>query len=315
MIIDSNRINEIISETIDKELKRVMDETILHANCFGVRRGLVEYRESEREDILIVERRSVAAYIYRDEIKKLSNIVSYLINAGNHQDVYLDLNENGMNFGLAKEFILWIQFSKGNEDAEYLPDCTIINNGVVERIAIAMTINPIQHSESLFSQLFFHEINHCKEDIERIRNNQPSLSRIIQGTEAKIKYQNVYSNMRIDRIAYLIYNLFVDTELNAFVSQFYSELQDSNTERRQFSEFFKLSMAYKRYDGLIYIIEQLDKQKGWEKQTMRYFNIRFKSVDSFRSWFLGRAKYKASKMYNKLCKVANLYYDTIEGKI
>lgn len=312
MIIDSNRINEIISETIDKELKRVMDETILHANCFGVRRGLVEYRESEREDILIVERRSVAAYIYRDEIKKLSNIVSYLINVGNHQDVYLDLNANRMNFDLSKEFVVWIQFSSGEEEAEYLPSFTVINDGVVERVVIAMTINPTQHNESLFSQLFFHEINHCKEDIERIKNNQPSLLRTI---EAKIKYQDVYNNIRIDITAYLIYSLFVDTELNAFVSQFYSELQDSNTERRQFSEFFKLSMAYKRYDGLIYIIEQLDKQKGWEKQTMRYFNIRFKSVDSFRSWFLGRAKYKASKMYNKLCKVANLYYDTIEGKI
>lgn len=312
MIIDSNRINEIISETIDKELKRVMDETILHANCFGVRRGLVEYRESEREDILIVERRSVAAYIYRDEIKKLSNIVSYLINAGNYQDVQFDLNANRMNFDLSKEFVVWIQFSSGEEEAEYLPGFTVINDGVVERVVIAMTINPTQHNESLFSQLFFHEINHCKEDIERIKNNQPSLLRTI---EAKIKYQDVYNNIRIDITAYLIYSLFVDTELNAFVSQFYSELQDSNTERRQFSEFFKLSMAYKRYDGLIYIIEQLDKQKGWEKQTMRYFNIRFKSVDSFRSWFLGRAKYKASKMYNKLCKVANLYYDTIEGKI
>jgi len=59
----------------------------------------------------------------------------------------------------------------------------------------------------------------------------------------------------------------------------------------------------------------IEKESGWEEQAMQFLNTKFKSVASFRSWFLGRAKYKASKFYKKLCKVADLYYDTIEGKI
>lgn len=137
---------------------------------------------------------------------------------------------------------------------------------------------------------------------------------MLKGTDSKIKYQQVYANIPKDHIAYLIYDLFVNKELNAHVSQFYSELEKSNTQREQFNQF---SAAYKIHDGYMYIIEKLEENKGWETGAMQYFKKRvikrFKSVNMFRSCFLGRAKYKASKFYNKLCKVANLYYDTIEG--
>jgi hypothetical protein len=73
-------------------------------------------------------------------------------------------------------------------------------------------------------------------------------------------------------------------------------------------------LAFKRYRGFLGIISYLEKTNGWEGNAMSYFNTKFKSIPSFKSWFLGRANYKASKYYKKLCKVADLYYDTIEEK-
>lgn len=314
MIVSENRIDEIISSCINEELRKVINESIAHSNCYGVPRGLLEYRKQEWENILIVENRSVAAYIYRNVINYITAFINQRIANGNLKDEGYNINENGTFIDLAKEFVIYFFFRNEEERADYRDDLTVINNGVVERVVISVVVNPIQHNDSLFSQLLFHEINHCKDDVERRLNGYPSLNDVLEGAEAKVKYQEAYANMRNDHIAYLIYSLFVDTELNAFVSQFYSELESSNTTREQFSEFFKNSYAYKRYDGFMFIIEQLEEQRGWEKRAMYYFNTKFKSVISFRNWFLGKAKYKASKFYNKICKIANLYYDTIEGK-
>ena len=314
MTVSEKEIDRIITSSINEELQKVINESIAHANCYGVPRGLLEYRKQEWENILIVENRSVAAYIYRKVLSQIANFVNQCLWSRNYQSIGFNINEKETLIDLAKEFVFYFQFQNSEEEANYRDDLTVINNGVVERVVISVVVNPMQHNDSLLSQLLFHEINHCKDDVERRLNGYPSLNDVLEGAEAKVKYQEAYANMRNDHIAYLIYSLFVDTELNAFVSQFYSELENSNTTREQFSEFFKKSYAYNRYDGFMFIIEQLEKQKGWEKRAMYYFNSKFKSAISFRNWFLGRAKYKASKFYNKICKVANLYFDTIEGK-
>ena len=313
--VNSKRIDSIISECIDEEVNRVIQETILHSNCYGVAGGLLEYRKSEREPVLIVEKRSVAAYIYRDVINYIETFIDRCVANGNYQTIGFNINENGTLIDLANEFIFYFQFQNSEEKADYRDDLTIINNGVVERAVISVIVNPMRHNESLFSQFLYHEINHCKDDVERRLKDNPSLDDVLRGAESIVKYEEAFSNLRTDRIAYLIYSLFVDTELNAYVSQFYSELQNSKTTREQFSKFFIKSDAYNRYDGFMCIIEKLEQYRGWETNAMRYFNTNFKSVISFRSWFIGRAKHKASKFYNKLNKVANLYYDTIEGKI
>lgn len=314
MVINEKEIDRIIASSINEELLKVIKESIAHSNCYGVPRGLLEYRKREWEDILIVENRSVAAYIYRKVLSQITNFVNQRIRSGNYQSIGFNINENETLIDLAKEFVFYFKFKNLEEEANYRDDLTVINNGVVKRVVISVVVNPMHHNDSLLSQLLYHEINHSKDDVERRLNGNHSLNDVLQGEEAKVKYQEAYANMRNDLIAYLIYNLFVDTELNAFVSQFYPELENSNTTREQFGEFFKNSYTYKRYDGFMFIIEQLEKQNGWEKRAMYYFNTKFKSAISFRNWFIGKAKFKASKFYNKICKVANLYYDTIEGK-
>lgn len=317
MTMNEKQMDEMITSCINEELRKVINESIAHANCYGVPRGLLEYKKNEQEDILMVENRSVAAYVYRNEIKQINSYLSDLISNGKLGDYYINLNEYGTFIDWAKEFVLWIEVKNEEEDAEYLDKKTIINNGIVEIVFIRIRVNPFRHNEALISQYLYHELNHCKDDIQRKLNNNPSLDDALNG--GNIKYQEAYANMRDENefVAYppyLIYNLFADTELNAYVSQFYSELEDSNTTRNQFSGFFSKSFAFKRYRGFLDIISFLEKTKGWENNAMSYFNQNFKSIPSFKSWFLGRAKYKASKFYKKLCKVADLYYDTIEGK-
>ena len=308
MVVSKKRLNEIISNCINDEVRRVMEESIAHANCYGVPRGLLEYRKSEREGILIVEKRSVAAYIYRNEIKEIAEYINNLLSSGNINNHYYVLE----NCGFAQKCVLLIYFIKENEEeAIYLDELTVFKEGVVERVCFRIFVNPYNHNELLMSQFLYHELNYCEDDIKRILNGRPSLHYEIFRDDPEINYEQVCRNMRNDYAAYLVYYIFTDTELNVYGSQFYSELQDSNTTREQFDSFFRNSRAYKIYDSFIFAINSLEKQTGWETKAMQYFNRQFKSVQSFRMWFLGIAKHKASKFYNQLCKVASLYYETI----
>ena len=36
MIVSENRIDEIITSGINEELRKVIDESIVHSNCYGV---------------------------------------------------------------------------------------------------------------------------------------------------------------------------------------------------------------------------------------------------------------------------------------
>lgn len=166
----------MLSDFVSQEIKRVIQENISHANCYGVPRGLLEYRQSEREDILIVEKRSVAAYIYRNEIKEIIGCIHELINKGEFNNQYKVFN----NFGFAKEFVMLIYFTSGNEGAEYQDQYTKIINGEAETAVISLYINPYHHKDDLLSQFLYHELNHCKDDIQRRVNNKPSLTDVLK---------------------------------------------------------------------------------------------------------------------------------------
>jgi hypothetical protein len=119
MTVSEKEIDRIITSSINEELRKVINESIAHANCYGVPRGLLEYRINEREDILIVENRSVAAYVYRNEIKQINSFLSNFISNGELGDYYINLNEYGTFIDWAKEFVLWIEVKNEEEDAEY----------------------------------------------------------------------------------------------------------------------------------------------------------------------------------------------------
>ena len=44
MIVRENRIDEIITSVINEELRKVIDDSIFHSNCYGVPKDLLEYR-------------------------------------------------------------------------------------------------------------------------------------------------------------------------------------------------------------------------------------------------------------------------------
>lgn len=44
MIVSENRIDEVITSGINEELRKVIDESIVHSNCYGVPKDLLEYR-------------------------------------------------------------------------------------------------------------------------------------------------------------------------------------------------------------------------------------------------------------------------------
>lgn len=316
--LSSDRINQIINESLSNELRKVMDEHARRANCYGVRGNLVEFREQEREYILIVEERSVAAFEFRDAIQQINEFINWLLQEGRTKSFQIDINNCGnedLKIDLAKSVILKIKFANSQEEAEYLQDETIISNGTIEKISIWILINPFEHNQSLLLQYLYHELNHCKDDIQRRLNGKFSLNDKLNGNFAEIKYQEAYKNtMNGDRIATLIYQLFVDTELNAFISQLYGELEYYNINRSQFRNYFKNMHTYQVYDGLRWFVEQLEKHTGWEEKARYYFNTKFNSTEKFRTWFLNRANERLRVMFKKLCKVASLYYDTKEAK-
>ena len=44
MKVSENRIDEIITSGINEELRKVIDESIVHSNFYGVPKDLLEYR-------------------------------------------------------------------------------------------------------------------------------------------------------------------------------------------------------------------------------------------------------------------------------
>lgn len=315
--LSSDRINQIISESLSEELRKFIHEDMRHANCFGVRGNLVEFRESEREGILIVEERSVAAFEFHDTIQQINEFINWLLQEGRTGDFQIDINEiESFSINLTTGLILQIQFTDNHpEKAEYIDKYTIVRNGKVERIGIYLLINPLCHNQSLLTQYLFHELNHCKDDIERILNDKPSLGEKTYGKNSLVKYQEAYLGAdEGDSIPYLIYNIFVDTELNAYTAQFYGELEHSNPNREQFHNYFKNSLAYRKYDGMMGIVEKLENSADWEQKALSYFNKKFYTIESFRRWFLIRANDRLRNRFKELCKVASLYYDTKEAK-
>lgn len=313
----SDRINQMISESLSEELRKFILEDIKHANCYGVRGNLVEFREQEREQVLIVEERSVAAFEFRDSIKQINQLIDLFIQERNFEDFQVDINRfENYRIDLATSVILQIQFTDTYpEKAEYIDTYTIVRNGKVERIVIYLLINPIYHNPSLLNQYLYHELNHCKDDIERILKNKPNLGEKTYGKNSLVKYKEAYfGTNQGDPIPYLIYNIFVDTELNAYTAQFYGELEHSCPNREQFHNYFKNSQAYKKYDGMMGIVEKLENSTNWEQKALSYFNKKFNSIESFRKWFLNRANNRLNDMYKNLCKVASLYFDTKEAE-
>lgn len=314
--LSSDRINEILNETLSEELRKVLLENQKRANCIGVLGNLTEYRDFEREDIMIVEQRGVAAYDYRDSIRNICGFIDYLIQEGDYRPKEIDINNHDfLKINLAEEVILIIQFTNGEELAEYLDKYTIVNNGIAQRIYISLEVNPFQHNDKVLSQYLYHELNHCKDDINRRIHNKSTLGDKLNGVSAEIKYQQAFTNtLKRNNIATLIYQLFVDTEQNAYTAQLYGELDCSNTTRNQFRDIFKNTHTYKTYDGLLQFVKLLETHTGWEKEAMEYFNKKFTSIESFRKWFVNRANNKLRNMYKNLCKVASLYYDTKESE-
>ena len=47
MTVSEKEIDRIITSSLNEELQKVINESIAHANCYGVPRGLLEYRKQE----------------------------------------------------------------------------------------------------------------------------------------------------------------------------------------------------------------------------------------------------------------------------
>lgn len=222
---------------------------------------------------------------------------------------------DGMSIDLAKQFYIYIQYVKTPTGAEYNPERTVFNSSTnkADKAFIELYINAYQYSDELILQYLYHEINHCTEDLERRKHGTKDLHAVTQAIKAAVEYQKALHDIQAnkDKIAYLVYNLFVDTEFNALIAWCYRDFERRLTDRRNFSKEVMNTSFYRRYDGFKYIVEILEKQQGWEERAMSYFNQNM-NVNSFRTWSLDMAKQRIKELWRRMGKVASLYFDNVE---
>lgn len=286
---------------INEELSKV--EIMDVGSCLGVPYGLLEYDEYEYEPILIVEDRSVATFQYKGTLDVIIDLVNERISNNDFNPLFFDVNAtDGMSIDLAKQFNIYIQYVKAPTEAEYNPERTVFNSSTnnADKVFIELYINPYQYSDELILQYLYHEINHCSKDLEQRKHGAKDLHAVSQAIKAAVDYQKAYRDIQTnkDKIAYLVYNLFVDTEFNALMAQCYGDFERRLTDRRNFSKEVMSTSFYRRYDGLKHIVEILEKQQGWEEHAMSYFNQNM-NVNSFRTWFLDMAKQRIKELWRR----------------
>lgn len=272
----------------------------------------------------LLESGGVAAEKYQEQI---SYIIWTVMHDGvwNNQDFMIQVNDdlisnNKKPIDIADEVIFAFFFKhNGNTQAMYIPEETVINPKTKEiksvYIEVTVNIEDIKKQEILLTSLIYHELNHCIDDINKIKKNLPSLKDIVS---VNVDYQKVVKDITDDNMTfpYIIYRLFVDTELNALIAQLYGELTTIKPNRTNISNKIKSTEVFEIFKTVSTFYMQYVKTDdiSWVPKVKQYFPTKQKLSDNkFKKWFKTQYLQRAKVLWYKLWKTGYYYLDKNES--
>lgn len=293
--------------------------------------------EYERKHIHLLESGHVGFKEYKENVEIL---IAFIIN-----DVYnslikkrhitSDLNKiqkNGKKiqlFPFSEEFLVDFYYTKNyNVSAEYLPKELIIVDGIVKKVHMIIKLPEYMDNIDIqIRRLLYHELLHCKEDIERILHNKEDISAIYMSDKSMINYDLVTTLCKSEDIsdyddrkimAHLLYRLFVNTERRALVNEVYADLlsiKKLNVELN--AQNIKDILLSETEPGQTYvyyrdnILNECKKDKQFVKLSLMFFSKSFKSkfnnFDMFYKWFMRYFETQLQSLFVSICKVAELF--------
>jgi len=170
--------------------------------------------------------------------------------------------------------------------------------------------------KKLFDNVVFHELNHVKDKYDRMVRqfkDNPNANPNLPAFNINYNYnglQNIMNNKEVEKrykyFAFFVYNICVDTEVNAKVGGLYGELQNVNLTRKNYKIVLPKTQTYKDYikmrDEYLPTILKQD-QKFWEmaKIILKKINTPW---EQFREWFKNLAEEKLNSYFNKINRTA-----------
>lgn len=277
--------------------------------------------KGQRTCAMILESNGIAISGYEKEINCIIDIIYEYVKQYGMQTVGFDINDllvqNGFNTfsHIAKILNLNVFFDNDDTQASYIDSYTKYQNRVINEMTIQLILNKtkFQSQQLLISQLLFHEFNHAYEDSQRIKNGEKTLFEILHDGEKSIDYDKIINDITDDNmsIPYILYRLFVATELNALPAQLYGELQIIKPNIETFTLQVKQTQTYDIYQTCKnYYDEYIKNVNILPNNIRKYFPKKNKLSDSqFLKWFKIQYKSRLQKLWYKLWKAGYYYFN------
>lgn len=266
-----------------------------------------DFSEMEREPIRIVEERGVAASIYSEVINGINNFIEQNAkqNYGNVRVLSFSKDKMPEFWGWANSIDFIIHFETRNGGA-YLPYKSKIINGIYDPLVIELYVNSMNYNKQMISSIIFHEMNHAYEDLQ-LKKKDVTLNQTVE--LSNIDSDTVCQGMQHNEpFAYVLYILFIPTEMRAIVAELYGELKAAGIDRKEFDTFLEDTNAYNRYLSVKFLLKQLQTRQDipWNKLIDKYFKDASKVSKEI---ILQVAAIKLNTLFRKMCKAASLYFD------
>lgn len=252
-----------------------------------------------------------------------------------YMDINETLEESGFNtLDIADKIIINFGFVDSNIDTfgEYLPQESEIINNQTKSIKVLLGINRQQHFttfiqyKTFIRDLLLHELTHAKQDTELIKKYGPDMgvNKIVMN-KSSVNYNNVVLHARntknkLSQIAYVIYRLFVDTEVNALCSEFYSNIEYTEkyygvkVNKKNYETFIHKTNQGKTFFELTNTVTQLDNYSLHEFEeimciffTPDFLKKKFKTTTQFVKWFKWKAYNRLEHVWKKFIQAINTY--------
>lgn len=284
--------------------------------------------------------------IFAKEIKAINVIIDAIEKTLNDNKTassdtswYVDINETLIESGynaldIAEKIIINFGFVDNNIDTfgEYLPQESIIDNNITKSITVLLGINRRHHFttfiryKTFIRDLLLHELTHAKQDTALIKKYGPDMgvNKIVMN-KSSVNYNNVVlharnTNNKLSQIAYVIYRLFVDTEVNALCSEFYSNIEYTEkyygikVTNKNYEQFIQKTNQGRTFFELATTVTQLDNYslQEFEEIMCIFFNPsflknKFKTTTQFVKWFKWKAYNRLEHIWKKFIQVINTY--------
>lgn len=270
---------------------------------------------------ILMESSGVAMSAFSKEIEYIIFIIFNFFDTNGPQNAMLEINEelreNNMDtIDMINKINIHIFFENTDTYGEYLPNETkIINNIEIDEITIQFVVDILkwQNQKALISSLLYHELNHAIDDINRIKKKLPSLMSILTDPTATVDYIKVTKHITNDNMSlpYVIYRLFVDTELNALIAQLYGELQVLQPSQHNYSIVIKQCETYDIYNVCKQFYDNIIcKTDNWISEAKMYFPKKQNITNNkFKKWFIQQYEERLKTLWYKLWKAGYYYFN------